>query len=437
MTQQTKQKNMAAIIICILLFGMISFVTGLANPMGVIVKEQFGASNFMASLGNFANFLAYAFMGIPAGNILNKYGYKVTALAAVTVGFVGIGIQFLSGIFGSFGVYLAGAFIAGFSMCMLNTVVNPLLNTLGGGGNKGNQYIQIGGTFNSLMATIVPILVGALMGQAASKTISNANPALFIALGIFAAAFIILAVSKIPEPILEARKEKAAKGIKEEPVSYATLFKFRHYVLGILCIFAYIGVELGIPNIVNLFLTSASDNGGFGMDEGAAGTIVGTYWFLMMIGRLVGASVGDKVSSRAMLTTVASVGLVLVTVAILTFNIENTVQMPVFLGKTLSFGMASVPMSVMLLVVGGLCTSVMWGVIFNLAVEGLGKYAAIGSGVFMVMVVGGGIFPTIQAQLADMFTYMQSYWIVFVLLAYMLYYALIGYKNVNKDIPVD
>ncbi|MDH8702450.1 FHS family L-fucose permease-like MFS transporter [Dysgonomonadaceae bacterium PH5-43] len=437
MSTQKQSGNAAAIIICILLFGMISFVTGLANPMGVIVKAQFGASNFMATLGNLANFLAYAFMGIPAGNLLNKYGYKPTALAAVAVGFVGVGIQFLSGVFGSFGIYLTGAFVAGFSMCMLNTVVNPLLNTLGGGGNKGNQYIQIGGTFNSLMATIVPVLVGTLMGQAANATIQDANPALFIAMGIFAAAFVILALSKIPEPILEARREKEAKGIKEEPVSYATLFKFRHYVLGILCIFAYIGIELGIPNIVNLYLTSSVDKGGFAMDAGAAGTIVGTYWFLMMIGRFVGASIGGKVSSRAMLTTVSAAGLALVTVAILAYNPENTVQMPVFIGSTLSFGMTSVPMSVMLLVLGGLCTSVMWGVIFNLAVEGLGKYTAIGSGVFMVMVVGGGIFPAVQGALADMFSYMQSYWIVFALFAYILYYALVGYKNVNKDIKVD
>ena len=184
METQKQQGNIAAIIICILLFGMISFVTGLANPMGVIVKSQFEANNFMSQLGTFANFLAYAFMGIPAGNILNKYGYKKTALVAVAVGFIGVFVQFLSGAAESFAIYLTGAFIAGFSMCMLNTVVNPLLNTLGGSGNRGNQFIQIGGTFNSLMATTVPVLVGLLMGDAARATIKDANPALFIAMGI-------------------------------------------------------------------------------------------------------------------------------------------------------------------------------------------------------------------------------------------------------------
>nr|WP_203583428.1 MFS transporter [Paludibacter sp. 221] len=425
MSSQKKNYTLP-IIMMIFLFGMISFVTGLANPLGVIVKSQFQASNFMSQLGTLANFLAYAFMGIPAGNLLNKYGYKKTALAAIAVGFVGVGIQFLSGVASNFYIYLAGAFVAGFSMCMLNTVVNPLLNTLGGGGRKGNQLIQIGGTFNSLNATIVPVLVGYLMGDVASATIKDANPALFIAMGIFAAAFIVLALVKLPEPILEARKEKEAKGIVEEKLSYKELFTFRHYVLGIIAIFAYIGVELGIPNIVNLFLTESPLKGGFGMNAAAAGTVAGTYWFLMLIGRFVGASVGGKVSSRTMLTCVAGLGLVFVLIGILAPT-TTLVKMPVF-NSDISFSMAQVPINVMFLVLGGLCTSVMWGVIFNLAVEGLGKYVAIASGVFMVMVVGGGIFPALQGALADATSFMTSFWIVAALLVYILYYALVGCK---------
>ena len=90
----------------ILLFGMISFVTNLAAPMGVVVKAQFHASNFLGMLGNFANFLAYFFMGIPSGKLLEKVGYKKTALLAILVGFIGVGIQYFSGIAESFFVYL-------------------------------------------------------------------------------------------------------------------------------------------------------------------------------------------------------------------------------------------------------------------------------------------------------------------------------------------
>lgn len=419
----TQKKNYTLpIIMMIALFAMISFVTGLANPMGVIVKNQFSATNFMSQLGNLANFIAYAFMGIPAGLMLQKIGYKKTALAAVAVGFAGVGIQYLSGVAGSFAVYLLGAFVAGFSMCMLNTVVNPMLNTLGGGGKKGNQLIQVAGTFNSLMATIVPVLVGYLMGDVARAKIEDANPALFLAMGIFAVVFIVLMFVNIPEPHMGESKEKLA---------YSTLFRFRHYLLGVIAIFIYVGVEVGIPNIMNLFLTDAA----VAMDPAAAGAIVGTYWFLMLVGRFIGAAIGGKVSSKTMLTATALCGVIFVAIAIFA-STTTTVNMPVF-KSDLSFGLMEAPINVLFLVLCGLCTSVMWGGIFNLAVEGLGKYVALASGFFMVMVCGGGILPAIQGALADTVGFMGSYWIVFAGLAYLLFYALIGSKNVNKDIKVD
>lgn len=410
------------------LFAMISFVTGFSNPFGVIVKNQFEASNFMSQLGTFANFIAYAFMGIPAGLLLKRIGYKKTALIAIAVGLVGVGVMFLSGVFQSFEVYLSGAFIAGFSMCMLNTVVNPMLNTLGGGGKKGNQLIQYGGSINSLSATIVPVLIGYLIGNIAEATIEKANPALFIAMGIFALAFLILLVVKIPEPHVEVITQNKVKD-KYSPLS------FRHFVFGAIAIFIYVGVEVGIPNFINLFLTS-TDKGAVGMDTTIAGAVVGTYWFLMMIGRIFGGILGGKVSPKAMLGFASALGALFVFIGMMVPT-ETTITMPVF-QSDISFGFAQVPLSIFLFVLCGLCTSVMWGGIFNLAVEGLGKkYTAMGSGFFMVMVCGGGILPLIQGQFADMFNYISSYWVIFAGMAYMLWYALFGCKNVNKDIPVE
>ena len=426
---QEKKNYTLPILMMILLFGMISFVTGLQNPMGVIVKSQFGASNFMASLGYAANFIAYAFMGIPAGILLQRIGYKKTALAAIIVGFIGVGIQYVSGIAGSFVIYLIGAFVAGFSMCMLNTVVNPMLNTLGGGGNKGNQLIQVGGSFNSLNATIVPVLVGYLIGSnVEAATIQDANPALFLAMGIFALAFIVLSMVRIPEP-RQMVSEKAAE--KSEHCALS----FRHFVLGAIAIFLYVGVEVGIQMFINPFMTGSAAEGGLGINTTTAGSVVGTYWFLMLVGRLVGASIGAKVSSKTMLIFVSILGIILTLVAIFT-PISYTVKMPVF-QSDISFGMAEIPMSIMFLVLCGLCTSVMWGGIFNLAVEGLGKYTEAASGIFMVMVCGGGLLPLLQGLVADISSYMTSYWVIFGALVYLLYYALIGSKNVNKDIPVE
>ena len=421
--------NIIAIIAMIFLFGMISFVTNLAAPIGNIWKMQPGieGSNFWGMMGNMMNFLAYAIMGIPAGNMLTKFGYKKTALIAIAVGFLGVFIQFLSGIVGvgsslaglpaNFFVYLFGAFVAGFSMCMLNTVVNPMLKLMGGA--RSNQYIQIGGSFNSLMGTLTPMLVGALIGTLTKDSlISDVNPVLFLAMGVFAFAFIVLLFVNIQDP--EAVKDSA---------NAVSPMKFKHFVLGVIAIFVYVGVEVGIPGTLNFYLSDAEK--GAGMDPSTAvaiaGFVAGTYWFLMLIGRLTSSVISGKVSARAQLTTVSAVALVLIVLAIILGN-SSAVSMPVFKGVQDGFGMVQVPIAALLLVLCGLCTSVMWGTIFDLACEGLGASTNQASGIFMAMVVGGGIVPLIQNAIADAVGYMPSYWLLAVCVAFILYFAAFGSK---------
>ena len=436
MTQQKQNGKLIAIITMIFLFGMISFVTNLAAPMGIVLKNQFSVSNALGMLGNFGNFIAYAVMGIPSGILLQKVGYKKTALIAVAIGFIGVGVQFLSGHSSpemAFAVYLIGAFIAGFSMCLLNTVVNPMLNKLGGEGNKGNQLIQIGGSFNSVMATITPMFVGILIAGSIEKaTISQIFPVMYTAMAVFALAFLVLLFVPIPEPNAATTTEPIGKLM-------SGALKFRHFILGAIAIFVYVGIEVGVPGALNLFLTDPVEKGGAGIASTISGFVVGTYWFLMLIGRLAGASLGAKVSSKAMLTFTSALGLLLVFLAIFSPT-DSFVNLPVLQQSAtggLSFGLAEVPINAMYLVLVGLCTSIMWGGIFNLAVEGLGKYLAAASGLFMVLVCGGGILPVIQGVVADMAGFMASYWVIIAALAYLLFYGLIGCKNVNKDIKVD
>ena len=432
-----KKSNVLAIVVMILLFGMISFVTNLASPMGEVLKYDLARHsiiipNWMATLGVFANFIAYACMGIPAGNLLQKRGYKFTALAAIAVGFTGVGVQTIAGLLHgntAFGVYLLGAFIAGFSMCMLNIVVNPMLNKLAGGGNRGNQLLQVGGSFNSFMGTAVIFLSGIFVPSIVDARISQAYPLMFIALAIFAIAYFVVLRTDIPENAPQQIQSKTKD--KYGPMS------FRHFMLGAIAIFIYVGVEVGIPNVLQKWL----QNGGLGYvggdSEEIAATMTATYWLLMFFGRLIGAALGSKVSAKAMLTSASLLGLAFVCGAMF-LNTSNTVNLPVFQG-TDGFGMAEVPINAALLVLCGLCTSVMWGGIFNLAVEGLGKYTEKASGIFMAMVCGGGILPLLQNAIVDMTDgdYLLSYWVIAAGLAFLLYYALVGSKNVNKDIPTE
>ena len=413
------KSNMLPIVVMFLLFFMIAFVTNFAGSMGVIVKTQFGASNAMAQLGTLANFIAYAVMGVPAGIILKRKGYKFTSLLAVSVGFVGVGIQWLSGYAESFGVYVLGAFVAGFSMCLLNIVVNPMLNTLGGGGKRGNQLIQFGGSCNSIGGTLAPIILGYLIGgSAAAAQVGDAAPAMLAAMLIFLVAFVIIFLTKIPEPHIETAEQRAAAKANKDQHSPLS---FRHFVLGAIAIFFYVGVEVGIPNTANLYM---SNNPAVG--PAIAGTVVGLYWLMMMCGRLLGGAVGGKVSSKAMLVAVSSLAIVMLLCVM--FFPETWV---------VTFKGIELPVSMIIMFLCGLMTSVMWGAIFNLAAEGLGKYTPAASGIFMALVCGGGILPFLQNLLADHTNYLVSYIVPIAGLLYILFYALVGSKNVNKDIPTE
>lgn len=421
MAQKTKQWG--AIIIMIALFAMIAFVTNLCTPMATIIKNQGPISNVLAQIGNYGNFIAYLVMGIPAGMLISKYGYKKTALIGLVVGSVGILIQWISGLMNVdnnlglvFAVYLIGAFIAGLCMCILNCVVNPMLNLLGGGGNSGNQLIQIGGVFNSTAAVACYILMGALIGDAAKAKISDATPALMIALAIFVVAFIVISFTKIEEP-------------KQAPVQLDLIkgaMSYRHFALGTLGIFVYMGIEVGVPNFVQQYLISD-----YGLPASTVGMIVAVYWFMMLIGRFVGASIGEKVSSRTMITVVSSATIILVLFGM--FAPTITVAFPGVNWGTLEIIWEEIPLGIFSFLLVGLCTSVMWGAIFNMAVEGLGKYTAIASGIFMTMVFGCAVMMFIQATVADLVGYIQSFWCVVACAVYLLFYALIGSKVTRRE----
>ncbi len=421
-----KNKNTLAIAVMFCLFFMIAFVTNFAGSMGVIVKNQFlgdsDSAKALSQLGSLANFIAYACMGIPGGLILKRRGYKFTALLAVCIGLVGVAIQWISGPAESFLIYVIGALVAGFSMCLLNIVVNPMLNTLGGGGNTGNRLMQFGGSCNSIGGTIAPILLGYLVGgQVENASVSDAAPAMIIAMVIFALAAVIIAFTKIPEPHMETPEERAARKAGKVVKDEHSALSFRHFVLGAVAIFLYMGLEVGIPNTANVYFSEIDWVG-----PALTGTMIGGYWLCMMIGRLCGGLLGGKVSSRAMLASVASLGAVL---CLCVMIVPESVTLNLF-DKV-------IPLALIFVMLCGLCTSIMWGAIFNLSTEGLGRYTTMASGIFMTLVCGGGIIPFVQNVLADHIGSLQSYGLLIVCMLYLVYYALVGSKNVNTDIKTE
>ena len=430
-TSVKKSGNTVAIVTMFFVFAMISFVTNMAAPFGNIWGFRYA---WAGMAGNLMNFTAYLFMGIPAGNMLIRYGYKKTTLIALAVGAIGLGIQLLSSVVGdniiviggenpttlNLFIYLLGALVCGVCVCMLNTVVNPMLNLLGGGGNKGNQLIQTGGALNSLAGTLTPMMVGVLVGTLTKETtMASVAPLVVTGIVIFVLAFIVISFVRMNEP------QANLSNVKYEHSPLA----FRHCLLGIVAIFFYVGIEIGIPGEMNAWISRENFEGA----AAVAGSLAALYWLMMLVGRFLSSIISGKVSTRAQLVTASSVAIILVLIAI--FLPESvTFKSPEI--KMLNIYSGEVPMKCLFLFLCGLCTSVMWGGIFNLATEGLGKYTAKASGLFMMMVVGGGIMPFIQDWIGRTAGYVNSYWLVFAMLVYIFYYAVIGSKNVNTDIPV-
>jgi FHS family L-fucose permease-like MFS transporter len=247
---------------------------------------------------------------------------------------------------------------------------------------------------------------------------SDATPALMIALTIFVIAFIVICFTKIEEP-------------KQAPVQLSLVPKalsHRHFALGALAIFLYMGIEVGVPNAVQQMLTSAP----YSIPAGTVGMIVAVYWAMMLVGRFVGASIGSKVSARAMITTVSTATLVLVLFGMYA-PADILVEFPGVDWGKLEVIWQPIPVGIFSFLLVGLCTSVMWGAIFNMAVEGLGKYTAIASGIFMTMVFGCAVMMGIQGYVADLTNYMTSFWVVVFCAAYLLFYALIGSRVTKRS----
>ena len=198
------------------------------------------------------------------------------------------------------------------------------------------------------------------------------------------------------------------------------------------------GIEVGVPTTMINYLSASADGelAGAGIAAATATLIGAVYWIMMLVGRFIGASVGGKISSRALITTVSILCIILVALGMALIGPDApTVTVIGINWATLSVVYPVVPMGVLLFILVGLCTSVMWGAIFNLAVEGLGKYTAIASGIFMTMVFGCAVLMPVEAKVAEIVgNYAAAYGVIICCAAYILFYALIGSRPAKKAI---
>ena len=411
---QEQENYVGPFLTLVFLFFIVGFLTTANGQFQGPLKAAFlsGAGdlkNTFATLISFSWFLAYPLTGGIGSAWVSKFGYKGTLIRALLVMIVGLGIFFLSSWFtvqfpeslvniasatipmGYF-IFLLGSFVVGSAATILQVVINPYLTACSVKGTQPVQRLNIGGSSNSIGTTVAPFFVtGIVFGGLSMSDVKVGQLMIpFIALMVVI-AIVTFTLSKLSLPDIKGTKTE--KGEKLEK----SVWSFSHLTLGVIAIFFYVGVEVAIGANINLFAISLG--GSFASQAAIMATL---YWGGMLVGRLISSSL-SKISPQVQLA-VTSIMATIFTIAAIVLN------------------------NPWLLVVVGLFHSVMWGAIFTLSVNKLGKYTSVASGVFMIGVLGGAIIPLLQGGLADAFGWRWTWFLVILGEAFILYYAVSGSK---------
>lgn len=398
-----KQNFTIPLMLMISLFFMFGFITVLNDILIPHLKGLFKLTNVQAMLVQFCFFGAYFIMSIPAGWIIGKIGYKKGLMLALTIVATGLLLFVPASMFIYYPFFLFALFVVGSGITVLQVAANPYIGALGSP-ETASTRLNLAGGFNSLATTIGPIIGSALIfidSSASDVAKAEAVRIPYVGLAIFA-FLIALAInfSKLPE------LAGLGKSSEDSSSDGKGAWGYQHLVLGAIAIFFYVGAEVAIGSILIDYL-SQPFMGSLKHDEAAK--YVSLYWGGAMVGRFIGFVVLQKIRAEKGLVFVSLAAMLLITI-----------------GMTVSgvVGMWAI-------VAVGLFNSVMWPCIFPLSLNGLGKYTSQGSGILVMMVVGGALVPLLQGFLADVIGYQFSFVIVLFCYAYLLFFGLKGHKNLN------
>ena len=406
MTQkQTPNYTFALIIVFIVCF-LIGFVTTMNNSMIPFCSKAF---NLSAQEGQYVNTAFYGayLLAIPFSLLMSKIGYKgtlVLGLGVVGVGFVinslGINAAITSGA-NVYAVFLGTMCLVAMGVVMLQNVANPYVMVLGSP-EKGAFRMTLSQALNSVATTVAPIFITQII--IAGKTPAPEYvPGPYLCLGIFTIVVcVILVLLKLPK--IDEGKQAEDAGVHREYKS--SVFKYPHVWLGALGIFAYMGVEIGVPSMLKYRFELLPEYSGVDVSD-VVTNYLAFYWGGMMVGRFVGAGILTKFDPRKLLTACLSLGAFCILVSLL-----------------LSSSMAGI----WCMLAAGLFHSVMWPLIFNLGLQELGPHTKAASGVINTGVIGAAILMPLMGAIVDMTGVIIAMCFLFVFYAYIIWFCNWGSK---------
>ena len=391
-------------VLMVSLYFSIGFITALNDILVPHFKLLFQLDNVHALLVQFCFFGAYFVMSLPSGRIVSRVGYKSGIIAALCTMGLGLLLFVPASIIISYPMFLLALFIVGSGLALLQVAINPYVGALGPPHTAASRLNLCGG-LNSLATTIAPRLGAAFIFIAAGATTAQLARSVRTPYVILAAfTFLIAIVTRfVPLPELIEKPTPASRGD-------GSAWRFVHLRLGAVAIFTYVGAEVAIGSILINFLGQPSMGS---LSHAAAAGYVSLYWGGAMIGRFIGSYALLYIRAQRALAAVALSAAVLVIATIVGHG----------------------HLAMWAIVSCGLFNSVMWPCIFPLSLKGLGTFTSQGSGILVTMIVGGAIIPEIQGFLADRFGYQHSFIVVLLCYAYLIYFAVSGYKVRQPRFP--
>ena len=367
------------------LFFIFGGITSLNDVIIPKLKELFTLNYTQAMLVQFCFFAAYAVIGIPGARLVKKIGYMRGAVAGLLTMMAGCLLFIPASQTATYGVFLFALFVLASGVVIVQVVSNPLISLLGKPATAHSR-LTFAQAFNSLGTTIFPI-VGAvlILGSLATVSADQLSGAELDAyrtaesqaivngyLGIAVALAIVAAVVWMFRNALKGEKHEASEGL-----AGLDLLKRPRFGFGALCIFLYVGAEVAIGSLIVNYLMQDHV---MGLQEQAAGKLIGLYWGGAMVGRFIGSAVLRVLSPGKILACVS-----LAAIALLIISTQTT-------GDVAGYTLLAV----------GLTNAIMFPTIFTLACEKLGSRAADGSGIINVAIVGGAIIPLLTGVIADL-----------------------------------
>ncbi len=403
--------NRNSFLLFLTLFFMWGFITELDGALIPYLKDLFVLSNFQASLVQFAFFIAFFVMSLPSAWILNKIGYRLGIIIGLITMGIGSILFYPASLAASYPVFLAAIFVLATGVTLLQVAANPYVARLGEP-ETAAMRLNLSQGFNSVAKVLAPLFGSyfILRGLEELSTSQRAEavqlPYLFLG-SVLILLSVVFVFTKIPEVITSVKDEKQEKINTDSTSGRSSAWQYPQLIRGAVAIFLYVGAEVTIATFMVIYL-GEKDIAGYNRETAAR--FLSFYWGGLMIGRLLaGTPLLAFIKPNRLLSLAAICSSILI---LTTVTSSGSIAMWALIGT-------------------GLFHSVMWGNIFTLSIDGLGKHTSQGSGILVASIVGGALIPPIQGYLSDQpaIGMQTSFLVVLVCYAYILYYGVRGWKQ--------